>query len=68
MYQKFEKTSFRAYFLPKQDEIGREREKKILVPNSVQTRPGNIIPKKIVEKFKKLKKPLSGIFFLAKTG
>ena len=34
------KNSFQQYSYPKRDEIGREREKKILVPNSVHTRPG----------------------------
>ena len=34
------KTSFWYYFQPKWVEIGREREKKNLVPNSVHTRPG----------------------------
>ena len=37
--EKIKKTSFRHYFLPKRDEIGREREKKNLLPNSVHTRP-----------------------------
>ena len=32
-----------------------KEEKKILVPNSVYTRPGQKIPKKIVKKFKKYK-------------
>ena len=49
------------------DEIGREREKKNFVPNSVHTRPGNKIPKKIAKKFKKSKNLFSAIF-LAKTG
>ena len=39
-FKKIKKTTFRHYFLPKRDEIGREREKKILLPNSVHTRPG----------------------------
>ena len=33
------KTSFRHYFLPKWDEMSHEREKKILLPNSVPTQP-----------------------------
>ena len=39
--EKIKKTSFQHYFLPKRDEIGREREKKIkiLLPNSVHARP-----------------------------
>ena len=31
------KTSFWHYFWPKQDWIGQEREKKILLPNSAHT-------------------------------
>ena len=34
------KTSFRNYFYPKRAEIGREREKKIFIPNSVPSRLG----------------------------
>ena len=33
------KNLFPALFLAKTDEIGREREKKILLPNSVPTQP-----------------------------
>ena len=40
------KNPFRHYFLPKRDNIGREREKKILVTNSVHTRPGQENSKK----------------------
>ena len=40
--EKNKKTSFRHYFLPKRDEIGREREKKILLPNSVHPRPRQV--------------------------
>ena len=54
------KTSFRHYFLPKRDEIGRESEKKILVPNFVHTRPWHENSK---NKSEKNSKPLSGIFF-----
>ena len=61
------KTSFRHYCLPKQDDIGREIEKKNLVPNSVHTNPDKKIPKKIAKKFKKLKNLLPALF-LAKTG
>ena len=32
------KTSFRHYLSPQQDDIGREREKKLFVLNSVHTR------------------------------
>ena len=40
--KKFEKlkTSFWHLFQPKRDEMGREKEKKNLVPNSVPTQPG----------------------------
>ena len=44
--------------------IGREREKKeFLVPNSVQTRPGQKTSEKNSKKIQKIKKPLSGIIF-----
>ena len=54
--QKFSKTSFRHNFQPKWDEIGRERKKKILGPNSVHIGPrqGNS-----ERNSKKIKKPLS---------
>ena len=42
------------------DETGREREKKILVPNSVHTRPRQEISKKNSKKIQKIKNPLSG--------
>ena len=35
--KKTKKTSFRYYFQPKQDEIGRESAKKFLLPNAVHT-------------------------------
>ena len=56
--QKILKTSFRLYFQPKRDEIGRERVKKNLGPNSVHIGPrqGNS-----ERNSKKIKKPLSGI-------
>ena len=48
------KTSSRHCFYQKRDEIGRKREKKNnLVPNSVQSRPGQENSKKIVKIFKK---------------
>ena len=57
--------------MPKRDNIGREREKKFLVTNSVHTRPGQENFKKnsekIAKKFKKLKK-LFPALFLAKIG
>jgi len=52
--------SLRHYFLPKRDEIGRESEKKILVPNSVHTRPGQENSEK---NSKKIQKPISSITF-----
>ena len=42
--------------------IGRERGKKILLPNAVQTRPRQENSKKIAKKIEKIKKPLSDIF------
>ena len=47
----------------RQDEIGRERDKRILDPNSAHTRPRGQNFKKIAKKFKKFKKHLSGIIF-----
>ena len=61
--KKLKKTSFRHYFLPKWDEIGREREKKILLPNSVHTRPRQENSEKNSKKIEKIKKPLSDIIF-----
>ena len=61
------KNLFRHYFKPKRDNIGREREKKILVTNSVHTLPGQENSKKIAKKFKKLKNPFLTLF-LAKMG
>ena len=59
-FKKLKKTSFWHYFQPKWDEIGREREKKVLVPNSVHTRPRQENSKKNSKKIQKIKKPLSG--------
>ena len=42
---------------------GQEREKKILLPNSVQTRLGQENSEKNCKKIEKLKKPLSDINF-----
>ena len=51
-------------FLAKEDEIGQEREKKILVPNSVHTRPP---ARKFRKKTsKKIQKSHSGIIFQGK--
>ena len=41
--------------------MGREREKKILVPNSVHPRPGQENSEKNTKKIQKIKKSLSGI-------
>jgi len=49
--------------LPKQDEIGQKRENKILVPNSVLTRPGQENSEKNSKKIQKIIKPLPGIIF-----
>ena len=57
------KTPFRHYFQPKWDEIGGEREKKILDPNFVQTRPVKENSKKNIKIIQKIKKPLSVIIF-----
>ena len=54
---------FPALFLAKPEEIGREKEKKILVPNSVHTQPGQENSEKNSKKIQKIKKPLSGIIF-----
>ena len=51
-------------FYTNRDEIGWEREKKILAPNSVRTRPGKENSKKNSKIIQKIKKPLSGIIFI----
>ena len=43
--------------------IGREREEKIFVSNSVHTQPGQENSEKNSKKIPKIKKPLSGIIF-----
>ena len=43
--------------------MGQEREKKIFVPNSVHTRPGQENSKKYSRKIEKIIKPLPGIIF-----
>ena len=68
--KKFKKLKSKCchYFYPKWFEGGREREKKILVLNSVHTlSPGKKILKKITKKFKKLQNLIPALF-LAKTG
>ena len=49
--------------MPKQDEIGREREKNILGPNSAYTGPRQENSEKNSKKIQKFKKPYSGIIF-----
>ena len=53
--------SFQHYFYPNRDEIGREREKTILVPNFVPTRPGVEKSNKNSKKILKIKKHYSDI-------
>ena len=43
--------------------MGQEREKKIIVPNSFYTRPGQENSEKNSKKSQKIKKPLSRIIF-----
>ena len=57
---KNEKSSFRHYFYPRGVEGGREREKKVIVPNSVYTRPGQ---ENSEQNCKKIKKSPSSIIF-----
>ena len=52
--------------MQKRDEIGREREKKILVPNSVHTRPGQENSEKSSKKIQKIKKLYSDIISIQK--
>ena len=49
------------YFSPKRDEMGQEREKKILVPNSIPTQPEIENSKKNRKKIQKTEKVNSGI-------
>ena len=69
MAKKFKKLKnpFPALFLAITDEIGGEREKKILYPNTVHTRPGQENSEKNRKKIKKLKNHFPALF-LAKTG
>ena len=60
-FKKFQKTTFRHYFQPKWDQIGRKREKKILVSNSVHTRPVLENFKTKNKKIQKMKKVYSSI-------
>ena len=59
-FKKFKKTSFWHNFQPKRDEIGREREKKILGPHSADTGSRQENFEKNSKKIQKIKKPLSG--------
>ena len=45
------------------DEIGRERDKRILDPNSAHTRPWEKIPRKNSKKIEKIREQLLGIIF-----
>ena len=47
----------------RQDEIGRQREKRILDPNSAHTRPGGENSERKCKKIQKTKKQLSGDIF-----
>ena len=51
------------FFLPKRDEIGRKSENKILLQNSVHTRPRQENSEKNSKKMQKISKPLPGIIF-----
>ena len=61
-FEKIKKT-FRHYFLPRRDEIGREGEKKILLPKAIHTRPWQENSEKNSKKTKKIKNPLSEFNF-----
>ena len=47
----------------RQNEIGRERDKRILDPNSAHSRPGGANSKKNSKKIQKIKKQLFGVIF-----
>jgi len=49
--------------LPKLDEIGQNKENKILALNSVHTRPGQENSEKNSKQIQKIIKPLPGIIF-----
>ena len=57
------KTSSRHYFYPKRDVIGRKSEHKILLQNSVHTRPEQKNSEKNRKKIQKIVKPLPRIIF-----
>ena len=52
----------------RQDDLGRERDKRILDPNSAHTRPGGANYKKKLQKNSKKLKNNFRLLFLAKTG
>ena len=56
------------YLKPKYDEIGREREKNILGPNSADTGPWQENSEKNSKKIRKIEKNLYPALFLDKTG
>ena len=62
--KKIKKTSFRHYFQSKRYEIGRQREKKILVPNSVPKHPVLENSKKKKKKIQKIREINSGIIYI----
>ena len=64
--KKQKKTPFQHYFQPKRNEIGREKEKRILVPNSVHTRPREENSENDSNKIQKLKNLFLALF-LTKT-
>ena len=64
--QKIKKTTFLCNFQPKRDDISREREKNILVPNSVHTQLGQENFEKNSKKIQKIEKPLSSTIFRKK--
>ena len=57
------KNLFPTLFFAKREEIGREGEKRILLPNSVHTRLGQENSEKKSKNIEKIKKPLSDIIF-----
>ena len=61
--EKIEKPLSDIIYSQNGDEICRERGKKILLPNSVPTRPGQENSETYSKKFEKIKKPLSDIIY-----
>ena len=60
------KTSSRHFFQPKRDDIGRKCKNKILLQNSVHTRPGQENSEKNSKKIQEIIKPLPCIIFSQK--